>query len=203
MKPKQFVRIVQARRWVALSTFSGVIIVTVALNLLLPAKWSSETVLVLNQQAKDPMTGMPVQAYLLPGYLDTQAEIAASHNVALKVIDNLGLDKYDDIKQSYMKGTGGTGNIRDWLADVLIRNMRVTPGRESSTLTIKYSGESSKFAALMANGFAQAYMNTLLDMQATADTQRSLLFQKQLQALQNSLERGRNDCRIISARPES
>ncbi|TDR77821.1 hypothetical protein [Paludibacterium purpuratum] len=189
MSVEWLLRTMSARRRIAVWVFTAVLVLTMALVLVLPKQWTARSVLAVDEKASDPLTGSPVAAYLIPGYLQTQSEIAASQRTALKVIDTLGLDKRPQAIADFSRDTEGRGSLRDWLAEQLLKKLDVQPGRESSLLTISYTAADPAAAAELANGFASAYMAVLTDMQTSAAQQQNLVFQQQLLPLQESLER--------------
>ena len=57
------------------------------------------------------------------------------------------------------RATSTTGS-----ADLLLKKLDVKPSRESSVIEINFSSENPQFAALIANTFADAYIETNLDL---------------------------------------
>ncbi|MBV8465977.1 MAG: chain length determinant protein EpsF [Burkholderiales bacterium] len=184
----QFLQIVLARRKVALGVFFGVVATTIILSLVLPKQYTAETTLSIEVAAADPVTGVVLAGQLMPSYLATQVEIISSHNAALHVVDSLGLDKLPDVQARFADEAGGKGDIRDWLADLLLKKLDVKPSRESNIVTISYTSGDPKFASALANGFAQAYIRTVIDIRTAAAQQNNAFFQEQIKGLQNSLE---------------
>jgi chain length determinant protein EpsF len=189
MNYEQLIKVLYERRKLMIKVFGSVVVLTAVLILLVPAHWTAKTVLAVDEKASDPVTGMPVAAYLIPGYLQTQVEIVTSHSTALKVVDMLGLDKQPDVQKSFVQDTDGSGSVRDWLADQLQKKVDVQPGRESSLISISYTTDDPKSSAALANAFAQAYMGVLVDIQTSAAQQQNLVFQQQLVPLRENLAR--------------
>lgn len=54
----------------------------------------------------------------------------------------------------------GVGDIKDWIADLLIKNLEVTPSRESSLIDVAFTAVDPQFAALVANAFAEEFIRT-------------------------------------------
>lgn len=86
-----FLRILYARRKIIAMTLIITVLTTLVVSLLLPKTYKATTTLVLNYKGADPITGMPLPAQLLPGYMATQVDIINSRNVGLKVVDELKL----------------------------------------------------------------------------------------------------------------
>lgn len=174
-------------RWrVFAATLLITVITATIVALLLPKTYTATTALVVD--IKDDQAGsQPGQAYQQPGYLDTQEEIISSHKVALKVVNDLKLANNPTARDTFEADTHGKGNIQDWLADRLLKQLAVEKNH-SSVVQVSYSATDGRFAALMANAFAQAYIDTNLELRVEPARQSSLWFNGQLKQLRETLE---------------
>jgi len=163
MNLTQFLLILRARYRIVLITFAVIVLGTLTVNLLLPKKYTTTTSLVLNYKGVDPVTGLTLPAQLMPGYMATQVDIITSHNVAARVVDDLNIAQSPEAQQQFKEG-GGKGNIRDWFADLLLKNLDAKPSRESSVIEISFSSTDPGFAATIANAFATAYQQLSLQL---------------------------------------
>lgn len=189
MEFQQFLTILWARRIIAVITLAAVVSTTLVVSLLLPKSYKAAANLVLNYKGADPVTGVTLPAQLMPGYMPTQVEIISSQKVALKVVDTLGFDRSPMVQQQFLDATNGEGNIRDWLADSLLKNLDVQPSRESSIITIGYEGNDPKFVAMLANAFAEAYIQTNLQLKVEPSKQAALWFDGQVKALREDMNK--------------
>lgn len=164
MNFSQFLLILKARYRILLWTFAIVVGTTLTISLLLPKTYTSTTTLVVNYKGVDPVTGMAMQAQLVPGYMATQVDIISSHAVGVKVVEKLRLAESEDVKAQFQKQSEGGVRIEDWLADLLLTKLDVKPSRESSILQISFSGSDPQFVALVANAFAEAYQEASLHL---------------------------------------
>lgn len=183
-----FLRILYARRKIILITLLMTVAVTAVVSLLLPKTYKASTSLVLNYKGADPVTGMPMPAQLLPGYMATQVDIVSSRNVALKVVDDLKLAEGPAVNQQFMEATEGKGTIRDWLANLLLKNIEVVPSRESSVLDINYKGADPQFAAAIANAFAAAYQLTSIQLKVEPAKKAAMYINDQIKVLRDNFE---------------
>src|SRR5690606_5443249 len=117
MTPRQVIAILRARFWLVLAVLTAVTVTLGALSVVLPQRYVAAVSLVVDTKAADPLTGALLPLQMLPGYLATQLDIIESHNVALKVVDRLRLTELAAIREQFRVETGGSGSIRDWLAD--------------------------------------------------------------------------------------
>jgi chain length determinant protein EpsF len=123
----------------------------------------------------------------MPGYIATQVDVIGSHNVALKVVDDLKLTTDPQAKQAFMSDTQGVGNIRDWLADALLQDLSITPSRESNLIDVSYKSTDAESAMAIANAFVKAYIQTNLELQTAPATQTNKWYETQLNELRTKL----------------
>jgi len=144
---------------------------------------------VVDSKSKDPITGVMLPSQLLPGYLATQVDIIKSRNVALKVVDTLKLTEIPSVREDFEKSAQGQGDIRYWMADLLLKKLDVKPSRESSVIEVSFSGADPRFAAIVANGFAQGYIQTNLDLRVEPARQTNAWYEEQVKQLRAGLEK--------------
>jgi capsular polysaccharide biosynthesis protein len=138
--------------------------VALAVSFLLPPRYRSETTIVIDYKGMDPVSGSTQPAQALPGYLATQIDIIQSHRVALRVVRKLKLADNPVAKQQWMEATAGKGNTEDWLSDLLLDKLDVVPTRDSSVIAVQYTSQDPQFAAIIADSFAKAYIETNLEL---------------------------------------
>lgn len=185
----QFLLILKARWLVALLALLVTVGTTVAISLLLPKNYTATATLVVDSKAKDPITGVLLPAQLLPGYMATQVDIIQSRNVALRVVDGLKLTQIPSIREAFSKATKGQGDIRYWMADLLLKKLDVKPSRESSVMQISFEGSDPRFATVVANAFAQAYIRTNLDLRVQPARLTTAWYEDQVKQLREDLEK--------------
>lgn len=189
MNFSQFLLILKARWLVAALALGITVATTLAVSLVLPKNYTSTASLVVDAKAKDPISGMLLPAQLMPGYLATQVDIIQSQSVALRVVDGLKLTQVPSIKDAYMADTHGEGDIRYWMADLLLKKLDVQPSRESSVMQVNFEGTDPKFAAVVANAFAQAYIQTNLDLRVQPARATTAWYEEQVKQLRENLEK--------------
>lgn len=104
--------------------------------------------------------------------LSTQADIVASGRVALKVVDALRLADDPAVIAQWRREAQGRGSVRHFAADRLRDRLTVVPGRDETgadaVLQIAFAGDDPAGAALTANAFARAYVETLEEIRTDA-----------------------------------
>jgi len=188
MKFQQILAILRARlRTIAISLIV-VVAVSVTISLLLPKTYEASTSLVVNYKGFDPVSGNSMPSTMAAAYLATQVDIIGSKTVAMAVVDNLHLADVQSIKDDFQKATGGNGDIREWLADLLLKKLKVVPARESNVVTITFAGTSPEFVAAVANAFADEYQKEAVQLKVQPLRQASAYFNEQIKGLRDKLE---------------
>lgn len=201
----QLLGILRARIKLVLSVVIVTVATTAAVSLALPKQYTAQTDLIIDAKAIDPVSGLSLPVQMLSGYQATQVDVIKSHSVALKVITALKLDTNPSAIEQFENDSQAGGDLRDWLAEVLLKKLDVAPSRESSVLTISFTGADPEFAALVANAFAQAYISTALELTVEPARNTSRWFDEQLQTAranltkaQENLTRFQNEKGIVS-----
>lgn len=188
----QFLLILKARALIALLALGVTVATTVVVSMMLPKSYTATNTLVVDAKAKDPVTGALLPAQLMPGYMATQVDILKSQNVGLKVVQGLKLADNPQVRADYQTATEGQGSIQHWLADLLLKKLEVTPSRESAVIQVSFSGADPRFAAVVANAFAQAYIDTNLELKVEPARQTSVWFESQIKGLRDNLEQAQS-----------
>jgi succinoglycan biosynthesis transport protein ExoP len=195
----QFIIILKSRRRLALWALAITTIMTLVVSLLLPKQYLATTTLVVDQRSIDPVTGQNLStSQLQKGYMATQTEIIASHNVARKVVENLKLSDNPQMQKDFPNMQKGLvnaeyiGDIRDWVADLLLKRLEVRPARESSLIHVDFTSTDPRFAAVIANAFADAYIQTSIELRAQPAKLSADWFDSQMTSLRGDLERAQS-----------
>ena len=188
MTLQQFLLILQARARVALYTLLATVLTTLVVSLIMPKQYTASTAVVIDVKSPDPIVGMVLPGLISPGYMATQVDIINSDRVAQRVVKLLRMDQSPVIREQWQDGTEGKGDIVVWLANLLQKKLDVKPSRESNLININYSGAEPAFAAAVANGFAQAYIDVNLDLKVEPARQSAAWFEGQTKVARDKLE---------------
>jgi chain length determinant protein EpsF len=189
MTLQQFLLILRARYRVALLALLVTVATTVIVSLVLPKQYTTGAAVVIDVKAPDMVSGMILQGMMAPGYMATQVDIINSDRVARAVVKLLKMDQSPAIQQQWQEATKGEGQLLDWLATLLQKNLDVKPARESTVININYTATDPDFATAVANAFAQAYINVNLDLQVAPARQYASFFEEQTKAARSKLEK--------------
>ncbi len=184
----QFLLILKARWWVALLALAVTVLTTLGVSLYLPKQYSASAAVVVDVRSPDAITGLAMGGNVNASYMATQVDIINSDRVARTVVQQLRMDQSPAIRAQWLEATGGQGQLVDWLAPLLRRNLEVRPSRESNVINIQYTGVDPAFAAAVANAFANAYIAVNLDLRVAPARQFAAFFEEQTQAARVRLE---------------
>ncbi|MFM9888698.1 MAG: chain length determinant protein EpsF [Burkholderiales bacterium] len=184
----QFLRVIWARKWLALLVMILTVGVTAAISRALPKYYTAQTSILVDFKGADPVTGVLPPFQMVPQFLATQVDVIASRRVALQVVDMLRLAEMAAARAQFVEATKGQGEIRDWLADQLLRRLEVRPSRESSVVQLSYTAQDPKFAALIVNTMAEAYLRTTLELKVEPARHNATWFDQQIKSLRENLE---------------
>ena len=185
MDARDFLLILRARWYVILAVLAVFVAGAFGLTLILPDKYDATATVVVT--FRDPQAQMlPVE--LSPSYMATQLDVANSQGVALRVVDKLNMAESAQARDMWQDATGGKGSIRHWLADQLGPNLTVKPSPDSRVIGLTFRGSEPRFAAAVANAFAEAYVDTNLELSVGPARRDADWLDAQLDPLRQRLE---------------
>jgi chain length determinant protein EpsF len=179
----QFLRVIWVRKWLVLLV--TVVTAGIGLNIFLrqPKQYVASASLVIDVRP-DPLLG----GLASPASLATEIEILKSDKVATRVVKSLGLENSPIYVQQWRDATSARIPLEQYYADGLQRGLTVEPVRLSNVISITYVSRDPAFAAAAANGFAQAAIDTAIEMRVEPARQSATWFQEQTRLLRANLE---------------
>lgn len=192
MSFQQFLQILFARKKIVLSVLSLVVVTTTIVSLLLPKQYTAEANIAIDTVKIDPISNIPMSGLLIPGYMATQVDIIGSHNTARKVVQMTGLNQLPEAQIKFQEDTKGHGDIIDWLADSIVKDLNIRPSRESNVIALSYTSTDPAFASSMANTFVDAYRKEVIDMRSNLAQENQDFFEQQIKSLKAKLEFAQN-----------
>ena len=183
----QFFLILRVRYKIFLLGMLGAILVVTLVAFTVPP-YKAETEVVVDMTLPDPVAGFVLADNGANSYMPTQVDVIGSAYVAQKVVRALGVDKDPELTALWVKKTGGQGDKVAWLAHALQKHLSVALGKESNTITIGYRAEDPRLAALVANAFATAYVETNIELRAKPARDSAEWLRGQVQAAHGKLD---------------
>ncbi|CAN5404699.1 hypothetical protein BH10PSE16_BH10PSE16_20120 [soil metagenome] len=188
MTVHQFLLILRARYKVVVLVLLAAIALALAASLLLPRKYTAETSVLIDMRTPDPVAGAGMSNMVTSSYIATQVDIIGGDLVAQRVVKMLKLDEEPETKAAWLKATEGRGSMDDWIAKDLQTGLQVQPARESNVINITYKGTDADHVALVANTFAQAYLDTNLSLKTEPARLYATWFDEQTKVSRAKLE---------------
>ncbi len=183
----QFIQIFKARFWLFFFMLIVTVATTVVVSMLIPKTYEATTTLVIDFKGNDPFGGSALPIQMSSSYMATQIDVLSSTRVALKVVEQLNLADNVTAKQQFQEATKGKGNITVWLAEALLKNLDVVPSRESRLVHVIFSSTDPRFAAAVANAFANAYIETNLELSLDPAKRSTAWFDIKIKQMRNQV----------------
>lgn len=185
----QVIAILRARWVILVSVVSLSVVVSAVVSFLLPKQYTSTATVVVDVKSPDPVVGMVLPGMMTPGYMATQVDLIQSERVARLVIDKLRLAEVPALSEQWMVATRGAGDIKVWIAEMLSKNLKADPSRESNVINISYTASDPGFAMAMANAYVEAYIVATADLRVEPAKQFSNMFESLGSQLRTRLEK--------------
>lgn len=187
MSANQILSVLLARWWIVLLGFLASLAIAAAAIHWLPRKYTATAQVIVDLRSPELVAGIGLPPQMLPGAMATQVDIIRSDKVALQVVDRLRLAESPVAIQQFAED-GSPGSIRHYLAQLLVKGLEANPSRESSVMSISFTGADPRFAALVANEFARVYIDTNIELRVEPARSAATWFDDQTRALRADLE---------------
>lgn len=188
MSLQRFFLVLRGRWKLVLGVLLGVMLLGLAANLLLPRKYTAEAAVVVDSKPADPVLGGVQPVTAASAVMSTQVDIILSDRVAQRAVALLKLDQDPEARGRWLDQTNGRGSLQAWLAAPMRHHLKVMPTHESNVITIAYTAGDAPTAAAVANAFAQAYIDTTLELKVGSAGQYSQWFGERTRSFRDKLE---------------
>ena len=188
MDPSQYLRIVWARKWLALGLFLFVAVAGIVATLLWPKQYTGQSSLIIEMRI-DPALGALAPALAAPSYMATQVEVLKSDRVASRAVKILGVERSPTAVAQWREATKAKIPLERYFANVLEKGLAVEPSKGSSIINLNYTAADPIFAQAAANAFAQAYMDVSVDLRIAPARQSATFLEDQSKTLRANLEK--------------
>jgi len=206
-----FLSALRARLGVFVMAFGVTVMAATALTLMLPKSYRATVSLVVDTKDEQSLSNVVIipQREMRIAYIQTQVDIITSEKVARKVVHDLNLTEDPAVRAALQKKGFSLGSIKtwvtehlppsekkeaatpesieEWLVETLMQRVKVETS-QSSIIHITFSWSDPRFAALVANGFAQAYLDTTLELRVAPTRRAVAWFDEQAKSLRANLE---------------
>jgi len=193
MDLSQFLLALRARRKAFMLALVATIVAALAVAFIMPKKYVGQATLIVD--ARDEQTIAPsrggVSVLARAAYVATQTELIQSGRVATQVARDLNLAQNAELREAWQDDTGGVGPIDVWIGNLLLQKLKVT-NSASNLILVESSSKSPKVAAQVANGFAKAYLDVVLELRNQPVREASQWFDEQLGGMRNQVTQAQN-----------
>ncbi len=188
MSIQQFLLIFFARKGPALAVFAVTVLTAIGLSIILPKTYQATNTVVIDLKSPDPIAGVVLPGMMTAGYMATQVDIVNSDRVAQRAVGLLKLEENPAVRDQWQQETQGRVSLPVWMGNLLQKNLDVKPSRESSVVNITFSAPDPTYAAAAANAFAQAYIDTTVQLKVDPAKQYASWFETQIKSQRDRLD---------------
>jgi chain length determinant protein EpsF len=189
VNPQQFLLALRARFGVFTLVLVATALAATVVSFLLPKTYRATASLLVESKEEQSLSN--VLPLILPqeklSYLQTQVEIITSKRVARKVVQDMKLAESALTRAAFEKAGEGYGSIENWLVENLVKKLKVETS-QSSIIQVTFSSADPRFSAGIANAFAKAYIDTMLELRVEPTRQAAAWYDEQLKSLRANLE---------------
>lgn len=182
----QLVRILWARKWIAIATLVSSLVVAFIAAKVLPARYEGVSTVLLDVGTE----GDIVTQQIMPNAREYQRSLVAliqSDRVAVDVVKRLNLTNRPDYIAAFNSATGGKGELSRWIGEQLDQGLKVDMPDYNQTMTVTYRSSDPQFAAAASNAFVHAFVAATLDMKVTPAQESANWYDAQLAGLRKDL----------------
>jgi len=166
MSVNQLILILRSRWRIASGVFTAVLLLAIAFTLLSTNQYTAIASMVIDTSA-DPVSPTGLTEGLLTSYVTTETDLIASERVAQRAVKALKLEDLPELQKKWRAKTDGQGDITLWIADYLLEYKVVVgtgKSKNGSIINISVKWPDPKMAAAIANAFAQAAVETNIEL---------------------------------------
>lgn len=156
--------------------------------LAMPNKYEAVSALLVDTVGGDALANRPSGANSQT-VMATQSDLVTSERVARRVVATLGLVDQPRWKARWMDALDGAGDPAAGIATLLLKRLDVKPNKDSTVINISYkdSGDPKRTADI-ANAFAQATVDTMLELKVAPARQYAGWFVERTKGLRSDLD---------------
>ena len=190
MSLRQFLRALGARRRVFVVALAAVMLAAIVASLLMSKSYRATVALLVDAKDEQSLSDA-LRPLVLPqervSYLQTQVDILTSPKVAREVVQELRLTENPAALAALGVQRGTDRRDEDRLVEALLHHFKAET-TQSSVIQASFTCADARLAAMIANAFANAYVNTMLELRVAPTRKAAAWFEEQLKGLRANLE---------------
>jgi succinoglycan biosynthesis transport protein ExoP len=192
MNLESLFRILWARWLTIVSITLLAVFVAAVVTFQTPRSYTATTELIVDSRGMDPISGQSLPSRMMASYIATQADIIRSRTVAQKVIEQHALLEQPAILREFRAASDDEQISTGWVFWYLKNGLIVSPRQDSSVLDVSFKARDPELAATLANAFANAYLQTNLELRTDPAKQVTGWYDDQLEHLRSTLVEKQN-----------
>jgi len=189
MSLRQFLRALRARHRIFAVVLASVVLAATLASLATPKSYRATVALLVDTKDEQSLSDA-LRPLILPqermSYLQTQVDILTSPKVARQVVQDLRLTE-NAAALAVLGVQPRTDRRDDRLVDALLQQFKAETS-QSSVIQASFTCVDARLAATIANAFANAYVNTMLELRVAPTRKAAAWFEEQLKGLRVGLE---------------
>jgi chain length determinant protein EpsF len=186
MDLKQYILALGARRKAFFVALIATIVTAIAVALIVPKKYVATASLMMDARDEQTMSPGRLSPRERATFLQTQVDLLMSNRISTQVARDLKLAQRPGVREAWEQDTGGLGSIDEWIAEGLRLKLEIDTS-VSSLVLVGFSSDDPKYAAEVANGFAKAYLDTVLQLRTEPTREAAKWFDEQLKTLRTQV----------------
>ena len=190
MNLQQFLLALRARFGVFVLILVATVLAATAVSLLMPKTYKATVSLLVDAKDEQSLSSA-MRPLMLPqerlSYLQTQKDIIGSKKVARKVVQDLKLAERPSAIATLRDTDDEGSSVEDRLVEGLLKKLKIETS-QSNVIDVKFSSSDRHFSMQVANAFAKAYIDTMLEFRVQPAREAAAWFDEQLKSLRANLE---------------
>ena len=191
MSPKQILSILSRRVWIIVLAFASTLAGAGGIMLLVPPRYDAMATASIDPGQVDPITGQSSGASAMVRIVQgNMVALAQSQRVATEVVKRLNLARDPNMAAAYQNSSSRDRmGVEEWIAsEYLLKNVEARFTEGANVLSIKYKTRSPTQAALIANTFMSAFVDSAVEMKTASAQQTARWFEPQMEKIQAELK---------------
>lgn len=190
MNFQQFLLALRARFGVFVLVLAATVLAATTVSLILPRTYKATVSLLVDAKHEQSLNSAQ-RPLILPlerqSYLETQKDIISSKKVARKAVQNLKLAEESSARAILKDEEWSAAPVEERLVEALLKGLKVET-TQSNVIQATFSSPDPGLSALIANAFARAHVDTMLELHVEPAREASAWFDDQLKRLRANLE---------------
>jgi succinoglycan biosynthesis transport protein ExoP len=195
IQPRDYFHILLKRKWWVLTTFLGLIALTVLAILIMTPIYKATTVLQITQDNQGPQISDADTLSFLKGnqdiskFQETQYKILTSRGVAARVIEALKLQDTPEFKALAAQDPEATPEkLQGEMIDLFLRKLVVTPVKDTYLVEVAFKSPDRDLSKKVTDSLAREYMQLVIDSRTQSFTLVKEWLGRQLQQMADKLQ---------------